>query len=243
MSRNLILLNLLLLALCGLAGWRLSVYRKERVAEQTGFLARQEDPAPAPVVPLPASASRISASTYLAVAQQLLLSADRNPTVIVDVVPPKIMPPLPRAYGAMDFGQGPRVVLAEKAGAPQRSYPIGERIGDFKILAVNRAGVVFEWDGKRVPATFDEMRDTTTAPSAAPPPQATITAGATATQTTIKKITASGEYQGKPGPGAGQMRPCMPGDTSPAGSVSDGYRKSLTEIGGFGKTCLWEKVN
>ena len=50
MRRNLIVLNLLLLALCALAAWRFLDYRRERLAEQTRFLHRREAGLPPPVV-------------------------------------------------------------------------------------------------------------------------------------------------------------------------------------------------
>ena len=105
MRRNLIVLNLLLLALCALAAWRFLDYRRERLAEQTRFLHRREAGLPPPVVLLPPPPPPASSSAYVEVAQKLLLSPDRNPDVIIDVVAPKPMPPLPRAYGAINFGE------------------------------------------------------------------------------------------------------------------------------------------
>jgi hypothetical protein len=39
----------------------------------------------------------------------------------------------------------------------------------------------------------------------------------------------------------GGIRACAPGDTAPAGTMSDGYRKIVSETP-FGKVCRWEKV-
>ena len=154
------LLNVLLLALCGLAGWRLLTHRQERLAEQAQFLRHRDAPPAPPALLLPRPAAPAQSNAYLEVAQKLLLSADRNPTVILDIVPPKVMPALPRAYGAMDFGGGPRVFLAPKPGDRQRPYAPGDQIGEFKLLTISRAGVVFEWDGNEVAASFEQMKDT-----------------------------------------------------------------------------------
>lgn len=254
MRRNLLALDALLLALCVLGVWRFTEFRRERLAEQASFLKRREIAVPAPVVLMPPRLAPITAGSYVEVAQKVLLSADRNPSVILDVAPPKVMPALPRAYGAMDLGEGPRVVLAVAHGSPQRSYAAGETIGEFKLLAITQAGVVFEWDGKQVAARYEQMRDvaadqpvrtaTASTPAAvsahaapAQGAQAAPAAGAAGVQT----IASNSNAQGKPGAGSGFARSCQAGDTSPAGTVADGYRKVVQDLGMF-KNCYWEKV-
>jgi hypothetical protein len=252
LSRNLILLDLLLLALCGLGMWRFSELKRERLAEQEKFLNRREVAAPAPAVLMPPAVTPVAAGLYLEVAQKLLLSGDRNPSVILDVVPPKVMPALPRAYGAMDFGGGPRVVLAAKPGGDQRSYAIGETIGEFKLLAVTQAGVVFEWEGKEVPATYAELRDTVApvsqqAAASRPAQQAPPHGAASAPpqppkQSSLQTVGADSNAQGRPGAGSGPTRPCAPGDKAAPGTVSDGYRKMVIDTP-MGQGCFWRKVD
>jgi hypothetical protein len=258
LRRNLLFLDLLLLALCAVGVWRMTEFRKERLAEQTSFLKRKEVPVPAPVVLMPPKPTPVTAGPYLEVAQKLLLSADRNPSVILDVVPPKVMPPLPRAYGAMDFGDGPRVVLAAAHGAAQRSYAPGETIGEFKLLTITQAGLVFEWDGQQVAALFEQLRDTAPvvaaragAGKAAPAKSSSAVASSSgqnvaaksggANGSGVQTIASSSEGQGKPGAGKGWARSCAAGDTAPAGTVTDGYRKVVQDLGFF-KNCYWEKV-
>ena len=250
MRRNLLALDLLLLALCGLGVWRFNAFRNERLAEQATFLKRGEVAVPAPVVLMPPPLAPVAAGPYLEVAQQLLLSADRNPAVILDVVPPKVMPAFPRAYGAMDLGEGPRVVLAAAHGSPQRSYAVGETLGEFKLLAITQAGVVFEWDGKQVAARYEEMRDQAAVPvqaaarpaaAAAAAPPAAQPAGTPPKAAGVQTITSNAGAQGKPGAGSGFARNCQAGDTSPDGTVADGYRKVVQDLG-IGKNCYWEKV-
>ena len=255
MRRNLLALDLLLLALCGLSLWRFTGFRHERLAEHANFLKHTEVAVPAPVVLMPPPLAPVAAGPYLEVAQQLLLSGDRNPSVILDVVPPKVMPALPRAYGAMDLGEGPRVVLAAAHNGQQRSYAVGETLGEFKLLAITQAGVVFEWDGKQVAARYDELRDLTAPPvqaaaSARPasatsaqgaPPPAGQPAGAPSKPAGVQTIASSSSTQGKPGAGSGFARSCQAGDTSPEGTVAEGYRKVIQDLG-VGKNCYWEKV-
>lgn len=253
MRRNLIVLNLLLLALCALATWRFLDYRRERLAEQTRFLHRREAGLPPPVVLLSAAPEPASSSAYVEVAQKLLLSPDRNPDVIIDVVAPKPMPPLPRAYGAIDFGEGPHVLLAERAGARQHSYPIGGRIGEFKVLAITQLGVIFDWEGQQVAARYQEMRDLTPAPasesarstpvaqSASGAPSSSPAAAAETNSKSVPTLGSKSESRGKLGPGVGSYRACVKDDDSPDGTIEDGFRK-LSVSTPMGISCHWEKV-
>jgi hypothetical protein len=182
------------------------------------------------------------AMSYLEVAQQLMFSRDRNPTVIVEVEAPKPMPALPLYYGMINLGEGPKVVLAQTRGGGQRSYRAGEQIGEFKLLAIEPTGLVFEWDGKRVPASYAQLKDNETpsqasARAASAPASAPQPAKPAASMTTIGSQQVAG-----PGESAGtDRRMCQAGDNSPEGAVVNGYRKVLAATP-FGKSCYWEKV-
>lgn len=248
MNRNLLALDLLLLALCGLAVWRFNESRRERLVEQANFLRRSEVAVPAPVVLMPQPLAPVAAGHYLEVAQNLLLSIDRNPSVILDVVPPKVMPPLPRAYGAMSFGDEQRVFMAERPGGRQFPAAVGDMIGDFKLIAITQAGLVFEWDGKQVAARYDEMKDSGAAAKAAsaPPPQASAPPPPSSAQ--LKKVEETpsaaiptGDVRGRPGAVNGKVRNCLKGDDSPDGTIAEGYRKVVPFLP-MGQTCHWEKV-
>ena len=67
------------------------------------------------------------------------------------------MPPLPVSYGMVDIGTGPTAILAEKAGAAHHSYKAGDKIGAFKIVAMNHKEILFDWDGQPVKKTFAEL--------------------------------------------------------------------------------------
>jgi hypothetical protein len=253
LRRNLIVLDLLLLALCAVAAWRFLDYRRERLAEQARFLRRSEAGLPPPVVLLPPAPPPAASSAYVEVAQKLLLSPDRNPDVIIDVVAPKPMPPLPRAYGAINFGEGPHVLLAEKAGARQHSYPIGGKIGEFTVLVISQLGVVFDWEGQQVAARYQELRDLTSATASEPArssaaaqsasvtPAAAAAAAAATTSNSMQTIGPSSGSHGRLGPGAGTFRACVKDDDSPEGTMEDGFRKVSVSTP-MGKSCHWEKV-
>lgn len=242
MRGRLLGLNLLLLAGCVAAGWRLRVQHEEHARRQREFLAARVAPPPAPAVALPSPPPQISAAGYLEVAQKLLFSRDRNPTVIIEVAAPKPVPPLPHYYGVMNFGDGPRVILA-LPGKPQKSCVAGDKIGDFVLAAIEPAGLVFEWEGKQIRKRFDELRDRGEAPPA-PQQAAAAAAQAAAAPQNVSTVATVTTVQEKKGPGAEageNLRYCQPGDATPAGTVVDGYRK-VVKKSPFGEQCLWEKV-
>jgi len=243
MTRRLIAFNLLLAALIVAACWRMRVVYLEREQASARYFARPVQPPSPPMVLIPDPPAHLNAMSYLAVAQQLMFSRDRNPTVIVEVVAPKPMPALPLYYGMINLGDGPKVILASAREQGQRSYRVGQQVGDFKLVAIEPTGLVFDWEGKRVAAAYGELRDTqplapvraaASRASSAPAAQTPKTA---ATATSIGSTATSG-----PGQDTGSdVRPCVAGDASPAGTVSGGWRKVLANSP-FGKSCYWEKV-
>ena len=242
MSRKLWALNLLLMALIGVVCWQIRVRWQQREAEQNRFLAQAPKAEPAPVLVLPPVPGHVSPSTYIQVANELMFSRDRNPTVVIEEPPKKQMPALPRYYGAMNFGSGPRVVLAPAAGKPQKTFQLGDQIGDFKLLAVSNSEIVFEWDGKKVPAKLADLKDLAPPPDAAPAAQAAANEPESSGSKIKTMTTTTIQDTNKPGAQLGEKyRECQPGDKSPAGAVMDGYKKTVYKTV-FGESCRWEKV-
>lgn len=257
MRRGVLLLNLLLVSAIGLSCWQMSRQYRATAERQRQFLSKRfAAPAP-PILTLPAEAPLIHASNYLEIAARLPFSPDRNPTVVVEVAPPKPMPPLPAYHGMMNFGQGPLVILST-GKAPQKSYKVGDVIGEFKLVAVAQSGLVFEWDGKQVPAAYAELMRSApeasgapaqppatsapaTAPAAAPSSSASVTSlgGGAAASSSASSASSSGPM-GDVADFTGQ-RECKAGDNSPDGTVVNGYRKVSTRSP-FGVICRWVPV-
>jgi hypothetical protein len=241
---RLLLLNLLLLASCAAAFWRLKAMHEERIRRQEAFLKERVTPAPAPPLSLPAPAPQVSAANYLPVAQTLLFSKDRNPDVVIEVAAPKPPPPLPRYFGLMNFGEGPRVILAAQ-GQPQKTYSVGDTVGEFRLAAVEPEGLVFEWEDRTIRAKFEELRDKSGAaaqqadaqPSSMPPQPGQAQEGVS----TLSAVSTITEVKGPGQQASERIRLCQPGDTSPSGTVVDGYRKIIRN-GPFGPQCMWEKL-
>jgi hypothetical protein len=251
-NRKVLSLNLALLALIGLLVWQLRARRQAAEAHERAVLLKDGQgrtllapPAPAPVPP-------VAPAEYIDSVQRMLFAKDRNPNVIVDPPPPapppkheepKPMPPLPRYYGQIHFGGDPVVILSSAAANDQKSYAVGEKIGAFTVVAFDKDSITFDWDGKQVERSLTDLKPKDPqAPqqqqqSSAPPPQpaqsSVVAIGASPSASTVPPglgIDVGGGYYG-----------CKAGDTSPSGTIVDGYRK-VQNMGLMGSSCRWEKV-
>jgi hypothetical protein len=243
---KLVLLNLVLAA--GVFGivWqarvRWQVAQAERQANLGVRIAAVKTP---PVVPV-AKPDAPPAVKYADVAGKNLFAADRNPTVIIDppkIEAPKPMPPLPVVYGTMGLPSGTKAIMSQKSGEPGKTIGTGDTIGDFKVRALSSEKVTFEWNDKQVEKRIDELIDRsskrpegTREPAVpAPPRPAPVNSGR-------GPIDISG---GNTNPILGveltpTTRAARPGDTSPAGTVVDGYKKVVTPSP-FGNVVRWVK--
>lgn len=243
MSRKLLSLDLLLLAL--IVGAVVHLRREwldDRARERT-VLRKRIKPAPAPPMsPMP-QAGAVKAATYGEIAEKMLFSKDRNPTVVIEAPappPPKPMPPLPVFHGLLNLGDGPTAILSEKPGAEHRDFRPGDQVGDFKLVAVNNEEIVLEWDGQTINKKIEELADH----SAPPPPQQAHLAAKTAGPPPAAKPAPPKPAPAAPGVDLGGrgIKACQPGDDSPAGTVADGMRKVIKQTP-FGRNCYWEPAS
>lgn len=236
MKRKLVWVNLLLLGLTAATAVHLRRQWVESHAGEQAILQRRIRPAPPPhMAPLPAAAP-VKAAGYIDIAQKMLFSKDRNPTVVVEPPPPpkpKPMPPLPVFHGLVDIGDGPTAIMSEKPGAQHRDYRPGEQVGEFKLVALDSEEIVLEWDGNTITRKVDEMIDRSVGP---PPAPSKATAAAAP-----PPVQPAAHADAKPGADIGGrgIKGCTTGDSSPAGTVADGFRKVIKESP-FGKSCFWE---
>jgi hypothetical protein len=109
-------LNFVLLAAIFAAAWRLRSDWAEGRAREQSLLSRRVQPTPAlPMTPSPVP-QPVAATSYSDVAQKMLFSKDRNPTVVVETAPPpppKPMPALPVLYGVMNLLDGTTAIMGE----------------------------------------------------------------------------------------------------------------------------------
>lgn len=187
-----------------------------------------------PLTPAP-KPDAAPALKYADVATKDLFSKDRNPTVVIEapkVEAPKKMPPLPVVYGVLGLSSGTKAIMSEKAGVAGKPVRAGDTIGEFKIAALDPVTVIFDWDGQQISRKIEDLIDRT---GGVPAGGAVAAGPAVAVQHAAAPIAA--------GPGkevAGKTsRPCVPGDSSPPGTVVNGYKKTgiYSPVGLVG--CSW----
>jgi len=237
LKSKLLLLNAALLVAIGVGVWRLrEAWAAARVREEA-ILHRRVTPKSIGSAPPGLRIEPVLATSYADIAEKMLFAKDRNPTVVVEVKPeaPKPMPKLPALYGVMNLLDGTTAIMSEKPETRHVGVRPGEKIGEFTLVAVNRDEITFAWEGKEVTRKIDAMIDR--AGPAAPAPS-----GAQRSGPAVVAVPPQAQpTRGEPAPGAEVakgIRACQRGDTSPAGTVADGYKKLVTPTP-FGDSCRW----
>lgn len=238
MKRRLFFMNLLLLALLAYTGIRFRQVQNDVREREARVLGQTIAPEKYPPLPPAPPVTPLVGANYLDVAQQMLMSKDRNPNVIIDPEPPKekpVMPPLPVAHGLMLLGE-PGIILSERPGAAQKTYRKGEQIGPFKLLGFDANNVVMDWNGETVERKLEDLL------AKGPAPDAAVASGS-APGAAPQPIAPAPAVEPQPlGPGAdigGGIRACQANDSLPSGSVQGGFRK-IEVATPFGKSCRWE---
>jgi hypothetical protein len=243
MNRKILALNFGLLALLATLGWMLRVHWQEARARQLVTLSKAVRPSaqlapPSPVPPEPAVPAN-----YLDVAQKMLFSKDRNPNVIIEPPPPppapkpeEPPPPRPIYFGQMGLGEPVAFFSVEKVG--QKGFHAGDEVGPFKLVAFNRQTVTFEWHDKTLEYPLEELKPKETAVAQ---PVAAAAPNRGASSAVIGASDEKNPNSAVFGMQNGETRLCVAGDKSPAGTVKDGYRKSIVPSP-FGELCQWELV-
>ena len=229
-----------LLAILALLSWQM---RREWVwahaREQALLQARLKPATVQPLAPL-SNVEPLAATGYANVAMNNLFSKDRNPNVIVELPTPppeKPVPAFPIVRGVMLWpGSPPTVVLSASTGGSQKGYRPGDVIGEWKITSVDNKYLGLEWDGKQFKKRLDELFDKSSVVAEVPQAPAASAPNSAASTT---NLAASGNTKYGPDTGRGD-RACVVGDTSPAGTVADGFKKVVTTTP-FGSSCRWEK--
>jgi hypothetical protein len=255
LSRKIILLNLVLVALLASAGWLLRARWREARSHERAVLEQTVPPRGVFAPPPPVPVKPVAAADYFEVAQKMLFSKDRNPTVVVDIpkpapAPPEPpIPPLPAFYGTISLFGDSVILLSAGTGrdAVQKSYRAGDNVGPFKLVSFDRDNITLEWRGKTVNSSLQKLvakNEPPPQPSAAQAPSAPspVTSLAPAAPPAVTSIGSSSAGAGTPtlgvDMGAG-FRACAMGDTSPSGTILNGYRKVIAATL-MGNSCHWE---
>jgi hypothetical protein len=240
LRRKLLVLNIVLAGVVIYAGVR---FRREWVASKArerATLNRTVPPVPPPkFTPAPLDPP-VMPSGYADIANKMLFDKSRNP-VVVEVVapppPPPPMPPLPLYHGMMNLGgDGPTLFFSIAAGSPHQAVHVGEMIGQFKLVSVNSEEITFEWDGKEVRKSIDELSG-----AAKGAPVQEVAESRTATAPTAPSAPPPPVKSGPREDTGRGFRACSMNDGVADGAVVDGYRK-VSYPTPFGQACRYEPV-
>jgi len=244
---KLIVLNVLLVLALETVVWQARNSWNQAQVKRQNNLSVKVKPLPAPPVTPAAKPDAALATKYADVATKDLFSKDRNPTVVIDppkIEAPKIMPPLPVVYGVLGLPSGTKAIMSEKAGVASRAVHAGDKVGEFKIASLDPQTVVFDWDGKQISRKLEDLIDRSNGPGAAGAAPAVVPGGVSAAPTAPAPQPSNNGQPTPAGPGrdtGGGVKACVPSDTSPSGTVVNGYRKNSVPTP-FGPTCNWVPV-
>jgi hypothetical protein len=244
MSRRLIALDLALIALLAWAGYGLRQIWLAAKAREAAELQRKIHAVPvAPLTPLPTPQAVVPAK-YKNIADKNLWFKDRNSDVVVDPPPPPPpeppMPPLPVYHGLINIGDGPTAFMGVTAASPYEPVRPGETIGEFKLLSVNEKEIELEWHGKKVKKSVEELLDNSHSQGQQADAGAVRTAAAPPPVSRPAELPPADRGPGTQHENFGTAD-CQANDTTPDGTVRDGYRKIHRQTP-FGNVCMWEKV-
>jgi hypothetical protein len=240
---KLIVLNVALVLALGAIVWQARNQWHQAQVTRRNNLNVRVTPLPAPPLTPAPKPDVAPAMKYAEVATKDLFSKDRNPTVVIDppkIEEPKKMPPLPVVYGVLGLASGTKAIMSEKTGAAGKPVQVGDTIGEFKIAALDSETVTFDWDGKQISRKIEELIDRA---GPAPTGGAASTGAQASAPAAVRQAAAPAVVAG-PGKEVGgqSSRPCVPGDTSPPGTVVGGYKKAGTRTPFGVMGCRWEPV-
>ena len=243
MKPKFIALNILLVLALGAIAWQARARWNEARTKRRDNLSVKVKPLPMPAITPVPKPDAAPATKYAAVATADLFSKDRNPTVVIEppkIEAPKPMPPLPVVYGVLGLPSGTKAIMAEKPGLASRSVHAGDTIGEFKIAALDPQNVTFDWDGKMISRKIEDLIDRSNGPGAAGAQSAAVQPGgnAVAVAAAPPQPPPANVAAGPGVPTGGGTHACVRGDSSPSGTVVNGFRISRVQSP-FGEICNW----
>ena len=244
MTRRLFYLNAVLMLGIITLGLRLkSLYEEARERETIVRLSQERKLVYKPGAPTP-QVQAVNTASYSDVAIRMLFSRDRNPTVIIEEkpkLPDPPPPPLPKAHGVMMLDP-PRIILTAKMSEGQKIYKAGDKVGDYEIIAFDTKTIQLRWHDKDYTKELSELADANPGGGAAPTtveapqPQGSSTSGPTVSG--VPTAASAASIMDNPNAAS---KPVEAGDTSPAGTMKDNFRK-VCSISPFGSACRWVPV-
>ena len=231
MNRKILALNLGLLALLGTLGWMLRAHWREARAQRAGH-AGESRPSERAASAAFARAARSRRAGQLsgrraedAVLERPQSERDYRGRAASAASKPKSRRRRARSTSAR-WGSASRLrfLSIEKGG--QKGFHVGDDVGPFKLVAFNRETITFEWNGKTLEYPLAELKPKEPARRAAgQPPRPAVTPAKVAVSRPGDRTLPTTKTPVL-GTQNGEIRSCVPGDKSPAGTVKDGFKKT-----------------
>ena len=204
-----------------------------------------------PDFPAPEKAAPLRPGDFRPIVDRLLFSPDRNPVIEVEepVEEKTQRPAFPLLVGVMDFGDGPIAMMSETSRGTPHPVAVGEKVGEFKFLAVSRDHITLEWSGRKFEVDEDELTGaeggsaqprTKRAPAQRTGSRRPSKAAASANLSGEKPKSVSGKhYIGPPLTGQSGRRAADPNDGVADGTASEGWVRKVRKTP-FGSQHWWE---
>jgi hypothetical protein len=251
MNRKLLVLDIALGIGVIYGGFQLHSEWAASKARQANTPGTPLKPAPAPNVPPLPTEPAVLPSDYKDVAIKDLFDPSRNPNIPIDAPPPPpppppdpVPPPFPSYHGSMDLGEGPVALLTPDGETRYQEVHIGGMIGPFKLLAFDRQEIQLEWNGHIIHKRASEKSERAAKGKAAAVPQQ-FTNGVLPGQAQEQLPPPNPNQHNELPPGeqmTDTVRSCQPGDTTPAGTIVDNYRKEVIPSPLGASQCIWRAV-
>jgi len=248
LNRKLLILDVVLGAGVIYGGFQLHSEWVAARARQAAMPGPAPKAGPIPAVAPLAQQPPVMPSGYKEIAINTLFDPSRTPDVVQPPPPPPPPPPepppLPSFHGMMDLGdpQGPIALMTEKDKPRHEEVHAGETIGAFKLLSFDRQEMSLEWQGRVIRARLSDGGSQPRAAKAGVPP--------INDRGIIPGVAAPEPLEPPPPPPQGQTlgpgmqvtestRACQPNDSTPAGTVADGYQKVVRRTPLGTSQCFW----
>ena len=247
MSRNLVLLNLVLLAV--LVAGTAELYRRTNDARQRYDIFEKTGPGQGThALSRPDKRAAVRPSDYIAVVDRLLFSKDRNPIVTVELPPPEVAdrPDLPLFIGLMDLGNGPIALMASDSKETPKPVARGEKVGEFTFVEAHEDSITFQWQDETIEVSQAELKGSPIqaagtsqnlrrSAAVRPPAASTTRLGPQREGQVGGRYNIGPELAGRPG-----VHGSDPKDTSPHGTEQEGFVKTVKKTP-FGSQSWWTK--
>jgi hypothetical protein len=109
------------------------------------------------------------------------------------------------------------------------------------LAAIEGDELVFDWEGQEVRRKFQDLKPQAGSSAPLGSGEQVVPAPAAA-QAAVQSVGLHAPAEAGPGLAlTGDLKSCQPTDTSPPGTIRDGYRKVVNKTP-FGQSCHWEPV-